>query len=78
MYNTIAEKRQRFTVTVIEAEISYHRVDELGFQSSHANLVDEFSDEGGVLSFLLVAHHAKHQRSADQNRDVIARDAMLW
>ena len=58
-------------------ERTHHRVDELGFQSSHANLVHEFPDEGGVLSSLGVAHHPKHQRRTNQNGDVVARDALL-
>lgn len=55
----------------------YHRVDELGFQSSNADFVNELIDEGGVLAFLRVPHHPKHQRGADQYWDVVARDAML-
>lgn len=70
-------KTKQKTTLLVHARGPYHRVDELGFQSSHANLVDELSDEGGVLSFLRVAHHPEHQRGPDQYRDVISRDAML-
>jgi len=57
---------------------SYHRVDKLGFQTSHANFVHELSDKGGVLALLGIPHHPKRQRRADKDRDIVARDAMLW
>lgn len=73
--------RQYSMVPTNETEKSggpYHGVDELGFQSSHANFVNELVDKGGVFASLRVAHHPKHQCSADQYRDVVASDAMLF